>query len=114
MRVLILRPVWTLVEILQPFNGRVYDPAADRAVCSFSLPGLCRTTVETSTAFLFSVRRLTPPPKMALMNLAIRGIEANSGRTRLILLPMICIRPYGQTSSWRILLSTSRPGELTS
>lgn len=52
--------VKTLVQVLQPFRGRVYDPAAVRAGCSCSRRASSRATPATSTTSRSTGRIRTP------------------------------------------------------
>ena len=51
--------VRTLVEVLKPFKGRVYDLVVAQEVCLFSLRSLLRITAVTSAIFLSMVRTQT-------------------------------------------------------
>ncbi|MDR2734148.1 MAG: type I restriction-modification system subunit M [Spirochaetota bacterium] len=72
--------VRTLVEVLQPFKGRVYDPCCGSA-------GMFVQSAEFVHSHSGNIGNLSvygqdanpTTRKMALMNLAIRGIEANLG-----------------------------------
>ncbi|MDR2152536.1 MAG: type I restriction-modification system subunit M [Helicobacteraceae bacterium] len=72
--------VRTLVEVLKPFNGRVYDPCCGSG-------GMFVQSADFVTHHAGNINNLSvfgqdanpTTRKMALMNLAIRGIEANLG-----------------------------------
>lgn len=53
--------VRTLVEVLQPYNGRVYDPCCGSAVCLFSPLSSSKITAGTSRTSLCMVRIPTLP-----------------------------------------------------
>ena len=72
--------VKTLVEVLQPFKGRVYDPCCGSGgmfVQSADFVKAHRGRINDISIFGQDSNPTTR--KMALMNLAIRGIEANLG-----------------------------------
>lgn len=54
--------VRTLVEVLKPYHGRVYDPACVQAVCSYNRPNSLKDIRERSMTFLSSVRNTTRRP----------------------------------------------------
>ena len=65
--------VRTLVEVLQPFNGRVYDPCAALAVCSFSPAKFIENHGGNINKISVFGQDSNPTTwKMAQMNLAIR------------------------------------------
>jgi len=74
--------VRTLVEVLHPFEGRVYDPCCGSG-------GMFVQSAEFVKHHSGNINKLSiygqeanpTTRKMALMNLAIRGIEANLGET---------------------------------
>jgi type I restriction enzyme M protein len=72
--------VRTLVEVLQPYKGRVYDPCCGSAGMFVQSAEFVRS--HASNIGNLSVYGQDSNPttrKMALMNLAIRGIEADLG-----------------------------------
>jgi type I restriction enzyme M protein len=72
--------VRTLVEVLQPFKGRVYDPCCGSGgmfVQSADFVGHHSGNINNLSVFGQDANPTTR--KMALMNLAIRGIEADLG-----------------------------------
>lgn len=72
--------VRTLVEVLQPFRGRVYDPCCGSGgmfVQSAEFVGHHAGNINNLSVFGQDSNPTTR--KMALMNLAIRGIEADLG-----------------------------------
>jgi type I restriction enzyme M protein len=72
--------VRTLVEVLQPFKGRVYDPCCGSGgmfVQSADFVGHHAGNINNLSVFGQDANPTTR--KMALMNLAIRGIEADLG-----------------------------------
>ena len=73
--------VRTLVEVLQPFKGRVYDPCCGSGgmfVQSADFVGHHSGNINNLSVFGQDANPTTR--KMALMNLAIRGIEADLGQ----------------------------------
>jgi type I restriction enzyme M protein len=73
--------VRTLVEVLQPFKGRVHDPRCSSGgmfVQSADFVGHHSGNINNLSVFGQDSNPTTR--KMALMNLAIRGIEAELGR----------------------------------
>ena len=72
--------VRTLVEVLQPFKGRVYDPCCGSGgmfVQSADFVGHHSGSINDLSIFGQDANPTTR--KMAIMNLAIRGIEADLG-----------------------------------
>jgi type I restriction enzyme M protein len=72
--------VRTLVEVLKPFMGRVYDPCCGSGgmfVQSADFVGYHSCNINNLSVFGQDANPTTR--KMALMNLAIRGIEADLG-----------------------------------
>jgi len=72
--------VRTLVEVLQPFNGRVYDPCCGSGgmfVQSADFVAHHSGNIDNLSVYGQDANPTTR--KMALMNLAIRGIEADLG-----------------------------------
>ena len=72
--------VRTLVEVLQPFKGRVYDPCCGSGgmfVQSAEFVGHHSGNIDNLSIYGQDANPTTR--KMALMNLAIRGIEADLG-----------------------------------
>lgn len=73
--------VKTLVEILEPFNGRVYDPCCGSGGMFVQSAKFVENHSGNITKDLSIYGQDSNPTtwKMAQMNLAIRGIEANLG-----------------------------------
>ena len=72
--------VRTLVEILQPFNGRVYDPCCGSGGMFVQSARFVQShSGNINSISVFGQEANATTRKMALMNLAIRGIEANLG-----------------------------------
>ena len=72
--------VRTLVEILQPFNGRVYDPCCGSGGMFVQSARFVQNhSGNINSISIFGQEANATTRKMALMNLAIRGIEANLG-----------------------------------
>lgn len=72
--------VRTLVEILQPYNGRVYDPCCGSGgMFVQSAKFVENHGGNINTISIFGQDSNPTTWKMAQMNLAIRGIEANLG-----------------------------------
>ncbi len=72
--------VRTLVEVLQPFNGRVYDPACGSGgMFVQSAKFVENHSGNINNLSVFGQDSNPTTWKMAQMNLAIRGIEANLG-----------------------------------
>ena len=72
--------VRTLVEILQPFNGRVYDPCCGSGGMFVQSARFVQNhSGNINSISVFGQEANATTRKMALMNLAIRGIEANLG-----------------------------------
>jgi len=72
--------VRTLVEVLQPFKGRVYDPCCGSGGMFVQSSDFVRSHAGTIGNLSIYGQDANPTTrKMALMNLAIRGIEANLG-----------------------------------
>lgn len=72
--------VRTLVEVLQPYNGRVYDPACGSGgMFVQSAKFIENHSGNLSDISVFGQDSNPTTWKMAQMNLAIRGIEANLG-----------------------------------
>ena len=72
--------VRTLVELLQPFNGRVYDPCCGSGgMFVQSARFVSNHSGNIKSISIFGQEANATTRKMALMNLAIRGIEANLG-----------------------------------
>ena len=72
--------VRTLVEILQPFNGRVYDPCCGSGGMFVQSARFVQNhSGNINNISVFGQEANATTRKMALMNLAIRGIEANLG-----------------------------------
>jgi len=72
--------VRTLVEVLQPFKGRVYDPCCGSGGMFVQSGDFVKShagNIDNLSVFGQDANPTTR--KMALMNLAIRGIEANLG-----------------------------------
>ena len=73
--------VRTLVEILQPYNGRVYDPCCGSGGMFVQSAKFVENHGGTiNTISIFGQDSNPTTWKMAHMNLAIRGIEANLGK----------------------------------
>ena len=72
--------VRTLVEVLQPFNGRVYDPCCGSGgMFVQSAKFIENHSGNINNISVFGQDSNPTTWKMAQMNLAIRGIEANLG-----------------------------------
>ena len=72
--------VRTLVEVLQPYNGRVYDPACGSGgMFVQSAKFIERHSGNINYIAVYGQDSNPTTWKMAQMNLAIRGIEANLG-----------------------------------
>ena len=72
--------VRTLVEILQPFNGRVYDPCCGSGGMFVQSARFVQNhSGNINKIAVYGQEANATTRKMALMNLAIRGIEANLG-----------------------------------
>lgn len=72
--------VRTLVEVLQPYNGRVYDPACGSGgMFVQSAKFIERHSGNINNIAVYGQDSNPTTWKMAQMNLAIRGIEANLG-----------------------------------
>jgi type I restriction enzyme M protein len=72
--------VRTLVEILQPFNGRVYDPCCGSGgMFVQSMDFVKNHSGNIGNLAIYGQDANPTTRKMALMNLAIRGIEADLG-----------------------------------
>ena len=72
--------VRTLVEVLQPYNGRVYDPCCGSGgMFVQSAKFIENHSGNLSNISVFGQDSNPTTWKMAQMNLAIRGIEANLG-----------------------------------
>ena len=72
--------VRTLVEVLQPYNGRVYDPACGSGgIFVQSAKFVENHSGKINNLSVYGQESNPTTWKMAQMNLAIRGIEANLG-----------------------------------
>ena len=72
--------VRTIVEILQPFNGRVYDPCCGAGGMFVQSAGFVRNHQGNINNISVYGQESNPTTwKMAKMNLAIRGIDCNLG-----------------------------------
>ena len=72
--------VRTLVEVLQPYNGRVYDPACGSGgMFVQSAKFIERHSGNINNLSVYGQDSNPTTWKMAQLNLAIRGIEANLG-----------------------------------
>jgi len=72
--------VRTLVEVLQPFKGRVYDPCCGSAGMFVQSADFVRShSGNIGNLAVYGQDANPTTRKMALMNLAIRGIEADLG-----------------------------------
>lgn len=72
--------VRTLVEVLQPFQGRVYDPCCGSGGMFVQSSEFVRNHAgNIGNLSVYGQDSNPTTRKMALMNLAIRGIEANLG-----------------------------------
>ena len=72
--------VRTLVEVLQPFRGRVYDPCCGSAGMFVQSADFVRShSGNIGNLSVYGQDANPTTRKMALMNLAIRGIEADLG-----------------------------------
>lgn len=73
--------VKTLVEVLQPFKGRVYDPCCGSGgMFVQSADFVYHHSGKINDLSIFGQDSNPTTRKMALMNLAIRGIEADLGK----------------------------------
>ena len=73
--------VRTLVEVLQPYSGRVFDPACGSGgMFVQSAKFIERHQGNINNISVFGQESNPTTWKMAMMNLAIRGIEANLGK----------------------------------
>ncbi|MDR1539962.1 MAG: type I restriction-modification system subunit M [Clostridiales bacterium] len=74
--------VRTLVEVLQPFKGRVYDPCCGSGGMYVQSARFVENHAGNISSLSIYGQDSNPTTrKMALMNLAIRGIEADLGRS---------------------------------
>ena len=74
--------VRTIVEILQPFQGRVYDPCCGSGgMFVQSAKFITNHQKELSGISIYGQEANPTTWKMALMNAAIRGLEANLGQS---------------------------------
>lgn len=72
--------VRTIVEVLQPYHGRVYDPACGSGgMFVQSAKFIKRHQGNLQKISIYGQDANATTRKMAIMNLAIRGIEANLG-----------------------------------
>jgi type I restriction enzyme M protein len=72
--------VRTLVEVLEPYSGRVYDPCCGSGgMFVQSADFVSHHSGNINTLSIFGQDANPTTRKMALMNLAIRGIEADLG-----------------------------------
>ena len=72
--------VRTIVEILQPFNGRVYDPCCGSGGMFVQSAGFVKNHQGNINDISIYGQESNPTTwKMAKMNLAIRGIDGNLG-----------------------------------
>jgi type I restriction enzyme M protein len=74
--------VRTLVEVLQPFKGRVYDPCCGSGGMFVQSTDFVRShtgNIDIKDLSVYGQDANPTTRKMALMNLAIRGIEADLG-----------------------------------
>lgn len=72
--------VRTLVEVLQPFNGRVYDPCCGSGGMFVQSAAFVENHAgNINKLSVFGQESNPTTRKLALMNLAIRGIEADLG-----------------------------------
>lgn len=72
--------VRTLVEVLQPFKGRVYDPCCGSGGMFVQSAGFVESHAGSIGNISIYGQDANPTTrKMAIMNLAIRGIEADLG-----------------------------------
>lgn len=97
--------VRTLVEILQPFNGRVYDPCCGSGGMFVQSAKFIENHVGNIKKISIYDQDSNPTTwKMAQMNLAIRGIDNDLGKFNAdTFFSMNSSRPI---SSWPILHST--------
>lgn len=107
--------VRTLVEVLQPYHGRVYDPCCG----SGGMFVQSAKFVESHSGNIndISVYGQDSNPttwKMAQMNLAIRGIDADLGKFNADTFSMTATRPCVRISLWQTRRLTSRIGARTS
>ncbi|WP_409197622.1 N-6 DNA methylase [Methanobrevibacter acididurans] len=74
--------VKTLVSVLQPYNGRVYDPCCGSGGMFVQSKNFIENhSGNIKNISVFGQESNPTTWKMARMNLAIRGIEANLGKT---------------------------------
>lgn len=72
--------VRTIVEILQPFNGRVYDPCCGAGGMFVQSAEFIKNHQGNINNISIYGQKSNPTTwKMAKMNLAIRGIDSNLG-----------------------------------
>ncbi len=72
--------VRTIVEILQPYNGRVYDPCCGAGGMFVQSAGFVKNHQRNINSISVYGQESNPTTwKMAKMNLAIRGIDCNLG-----------------------------------
>lgn len=92
--------VKTLVSILKPFsNCRVYDPCCGSGgMFVQSAKFIQEHTGKRDAVSVYDQEANPDTWKMAKMNMAIRGIDADLGQTPQTLLQMTSIKPYERTS----------------
>ncbi len=74
--------VRTIVEILQPFEGRIYDPCCGSGgMFVQSAKFISRHQKDVNAVSLYGQEANPSTWKMAHMNLAIRGLEGNLGKS---------------------------------
>ena len=100
-----------LVDMLAPYKGRIYDPCCGSGGMFVQSEGF----VEAHGGRLGDVsvygQESNPTTwKLAKMNLAIRGIEADLGGMAADTFHGTCTRTCGRTTCWRTRRSTSRTG----
>ena len=74
--------VRTIVEVLQPYEGRVYDPCCGSGGMFVQSAKFLNSHQKTLTGISIYGQEANPTTwKMAHMNIAIRGLEANLGQS---------------------------------
>ncbi len=68
-----------LVQMIEPFKGRVYDRAVARVACLFRASACGRTRWSVGRYCHLRQESNATTWRLAMMNLAIRGLDANLG-----------------------------------
>ena len=106
--------VRTLVEVLQPYNGRVYDPCCGSGGMFVQSSKFIENHGGNIKNISVYGQDSNPTTwKLAQMNLAIRGIEADLGKFNADTFSMTVTHNSRPTSSWQIHLSTFPAGGRT-